>query len=67
MADNKALFDDINKGAQLKKVPGPKGSNAGMERAKLEAELKKGKKIEEIDVSQIVKDGYLEEMKLAGK
>jgi hypothetical protein len=58
------LFQEIQKGASLKKSES-KTADFALQRAKLEAQIKSGKKLEEVtDVSAEVKAAYKEEQAL---
>ncbi len=55
------LFQEIQKGASLRKSES-KTADAALQRARLEAQIKAGKKLEEVtDVSAEVKAAYKEE------
>jgi hypothetical protein len=58
------LFQDIQKGSSLKKTES-KTADFALQRARLEAQIKAGKKLEQVtDVSAEVKAAYKEEQAL---
>jgi hypothetical protein len=61
------LFDDIKSGKSLKSGVATKSSDFALQRARLDAQIKAGKKVEEItDVDDAVKEAYKEELALGG-
>jgi hypothetical protein len=60
------LFESIRKKSDLKKTE-TKSKDYALERAKLEAGLKAGKTLDQINVSAEVKQAYKEEKALGGQ